>query len=74
MTPLNFKRWLTRLDPRYDQIHIEPVTRDNGIDMYCRKEETRIAGPYSFGTMPKKIQSKQLKEWMQKVGDINDVT
>lgn len=29
--------------------HFEPVYRDNGVDAYCMKEETRAEGPFEFG-------------------------
>jgi len=32
--------------------HFEPVEKDNGIDAYCMKEETRVDGPWEFGVRP----------------------
>ena len=32
--------------------HWEPVTRDNGASDYCLKEDTRIEGPWEFGSKP----------------------
>lgn len=32
--------------------HIEIVKRNNGADDYCLKEDTRVEGPYEFGTKP----------------------
>lgn len=54
-TPLNCKLWLTKMNQDYERIHIVPVTKDNGIDMYCCKEETRLEGPFQHGEMPKKV-------------------
>lgn len=30
-----------------------PVYKDNGIDFYSMKEETKVAGPWSHGEKPK---------------------
>lgn len=39
--------------------HFEPVIINNGADDYCMKEDTRVEGPYEFGTKPKnKVTSK----------------
>ncbi len=32
--------------------HFEPVIKDNGAEIYCNKEDTRIDGPWSFGVRP----------------------
>lgn len=32
--------------------HFEPVARDNGAANYCNKDDTRIAGPWTFGVRP----------------------
>ena len=29
-----------------------PVTRDNGASDYCLKEDTRLEGPWEFGSKP----------------------
>jgi len=34
------------------QTHWEPVVRNNGADDYCMKEDTRVEGPFEFGTKP----------------------
>lgn len=50
--------------------HFQKVLKDNGIDGYCNKEETRIKGPWSYGTKPingrpnKKKQQPTAKELM----------
>lgn len=33
-------------------VHIEIVKRDNGAGDYCMKEDTRLEGPFEFGTKP----------------------
>lgn len=32
---------------------------DNGASQYCQKEETRVEGPWSFGEIPIKRNSKE---------------
>lgn len=34
------------------QCHCTPVKVDNGVDTYCMKEDTRVAGPWVYGTRP----------------------
>ena len=43
--------------------HFEAVTRDNGIDAYCMKEETRAEGPFEFGTRPTNVSTQQKIDW-----------
>lgn len=38
--------------------HFEKVIVNNGADSYCMKEETRVEGPWEFGTKPVKRNSK----------------
>jgi len=38
--------------------HFEPVKVNNGADDYCMKEDTRVEGPWEFGTRPVKRNSK----------------
>jgi len=38
--------------------HFEPVKFDNGASTYCLKEDTRLDGPWEFGTKPVLRQSK----------------
>ena len=33
-------------------VHVERVLVNNGADTYCMKEQTRVEGPYEFGTKP----------------------
>ena len=46
--------------------HFEPVKRDNGASAYCLKEETRVEGPWSFGTKP--VDRASATDW-QKIKD-----
>lgn len=52
---INFKKpgqrisFLKKLCPRS---HFEPVKINNGAHTYCMKEDTRVEGPYEFGTKP----------------------
>lgn len=39
-------------------MHIEVVRVNNGAHTYCMKEETRLEGPYEFGTKPVNKASK----------------
>ena len=43
--------------------HFEPVKVNNGADAYCMKEDTRLEGPWEFGTKPVKRNNKQ--DWEQ---------
>lgn len=38
--------------------HFERVKVNNGADDYCLKEDTRVEGPWEFGTKPVKRNSK----------------
>ena len=38
---------ITKVDPK---VHCEPVVVNNGADTYCMKEDTRVEGPWEFGT------------------------
>lgn len=40
---------LTKVDSK---CHYVKVHRDNGVDAYCMKEETRVEGPFEFGVKP----------------------
>lgn len=46
---------IKKLDRR---LHIEIVKTNNGADDYCMKEDTRLEGPFEFGTKPVKRNSK----------------
>jgi len=43
---------MTALKKHCPKAHFEPVYNDNGADAYCMKEDTRIEGPWEFGTKP----------------------
>lgn len=43
-------------------VHWEPVRVDNGASEYCMKEDTRVEGPWEFGTKPRTKKSKDL-DW-----------
>lgn len=43
------------------QAHCEPVVVDNGVAKYCVKEETRVEGPWEYGTKP--IQRNSKTDW-----------
>lgn len=36
----------------FPRAHLDPVVRDEGAAPYCNKEETRVDGPWTFGTIP----------------------
>lgn len=65
--------WLCKFNKDFDRVYVVLVIKDNGIDMYCFKEEIRVGELVKYGELFKKVQMKKLKEWMQKVGDINDI-
>lgn len=41
-----------------NRLHIEVVKHNNGADNYCMKEDTRVEGPWEFGTKPIKRNNK----------------
>lgn len=41
--------------------HWEPVKRDNGVDAYCMKEDTRVEGPWEFGEKP--VRHNKKEDW-----------
>lgn len=44
---------------KHDKIsHFEPVKINNGADVYCNKQETRIDGPWTFGVKPAQLNKK----------------
>lgn len=56
--------------------HYEKVRVNNGADDYCLKEDTRVEGPWEFGTKPVKRNSKN--DWEQvyqsaKQGDFDSI-
>ena len=46
------KKSLAALKKLCSRSHFEPVFKDNGAAEYCNKEETRLAGPWTFGVRP----------------------
>lgn len=46
---------MTKVD---NKAHYERVKVNNGADTYCMKEDTRLEGPWEFGTKPVKVNSK----------------
>lgn len=56
--------------------HFKVVRKDNGASDYCLKEETRVDGPWEFGTKP--LKRNDAKDWEEirenaKKGDIDAV-
>lgn len=56
--------------------HCEPVVVDNGAAKYCMKEDTRVEGPWTYGTKPLQRNSKQ--DWEQvylnaKMGRLDEI-
>lgn len=49
--------------------HFKAVEKDNGVEAYSEKEETRVEGPWHFGTPPPKIFKEKLR-----MGNIMDIT
>ena len=49
---------MTKIKKFDKKIHCEPVKVNNGADTYCLKEDTRVEGPWEFGTRPIKRNSK----------------
>ena len=49
---------ITKID---NKIHVEPVYVNNGADLYCMKEDTRIEGPYTFGEKP--VRQNNFSDW-----------
>jgi len=43
--------------------HCEPVQVDNGAAKYCMKEDTRVQGPWEYGTKP--IQRNSKTDWQE---------
>lgn len=62
---MNFKNQqkvggITKFDK---QIHAEKVIVNNGADIYCMKEDTRLEGPFEFGIKPVRRNNKH--DWEQ---------
>lgn len=43
--------------------HFTPVKKDNGIDAYAMKVETRLEGPWEYGVRP--VQRNSREDWDQ---------
>lgn len=48
----------TKFKKQDKRLHIELVKRDNGIFDYCSKVDTRVAGPWEYGTRPIRANTK----------------
>lgn len=48
----------TQLKKLHDRVHFIGVKINNGVESYCLKTESRIDGPYEFGTKPLNRNSK----------------
>lgn len=42
-------------------VHAEPVRVDNGVEKYCMKDDTRIDGPWAYGSKP--LQRNSRADW-----------
>lgn len=49
---------ITHITKKFPRIHCERVKRDNGASSYCMKVATRVEGPFTFGTVPVRRNSK----------------
>lgn len=58
---LNFEKptRVSALKKHCSKSHFEKVLVDNGASTYCLKEDTRVEGPWEFGTRPVKRNSKE---------------
>jgi len=57
---MNFKEPVraSKIKKLDNELHIQLVKVNNGADTYCLKEDTRIEGPWEYGTKPIKRNSK----------------
>jgi len=58
------------------KLHLEPVKINNGAHLYCMKDESRVEGPFEFGTRP--VQRNNKTDWesvwtLAKKGDLEAV-
>jgi hypothetical protein len=60
---LNFSnpQRLAALKKHCSKSHFEPVKINNGAHTYCMKEDTRVEGPWEFGTRP--VQRNNKEDW-----------
>ena len=75
---LNFEKpkALTALKKHCKISHFEVIKVDNGAAAYCNKEDTRLEGPWEFGTKPVKRNSAE--DWNEvwenaKKGDLEKI-
>ena len=51
---------------KYDnKLHIEGVKINNGAHTYCMKEESRLEGPFEFGTKP--VSTNNKTDWAEQL-------
>lgn len=67
---------MTKITGYDSKIHCEAVKVNNGADTYCMKADTRVEGPWEYGTRPFKRNSKV--DWaiikdMAKSGDLDSI-
>lgn len=48
------QRHFTAVKKLAPKCHFEEVKKDNGVDAYCMKEDTRLDGPWEHGIKPAK--------------------
>jgi len=49
-----------------------PVKKDNGASKYCMKEESRIEGPWEYGTLSKKEGNKNAQKSTKDYRNLSD--
>ena len=60
---VNFKKArISKLKDYDNSLHIELVRVNNGADLYCMKEETRVDGPWEFGNKPVHYRYREKKK------------
>lgn len=50
---------LSAMKKRCPRTHWEPIKIDNGALEYCMKEDTRVEGPWEYGTKPCRLNKKR---------------
>lgn len=60
---MNFKEPIrcSKIKKHDNSLHIEVVKVNNGAHDYCMKEDTRLEGPYEYGTKP--VQRNNKTDW-----------
>lgn len=66
---------LTALTKKFPSVHWEP-TKSKAAEDYCQKEDTRLDGPWTFGT--KKLNRASASAWEEirekaKAGNLNEI-